>query len=570
MPKVNHSYCFLIANDPSVCPFLGPHDTVLLQDVKARLVKKCLTCEYFRSDLEQLRQEQGALFDVMLILLDELIHMRENYTVTRRELDVAVKLADETIQRSHKLTQLSEALEIRDEILNILLHLTDTLGWTLDPHEIIHRGLIAFTAGTSFGFNRGVALLMDGEVLRGTFALGPRDEEEANRIWNDILHKGLTAIDLISAPVETLDYERERAKFQDWLDRLTFTVDDPPFKQAFEQAHVMRVDPQMEIAPRLRDFYQQTPFWILPLFTHVERPLGVILVDNFLTHRDAMPEDLRAMRIVAKEIALALERGLAHTELQQQLQRLQQINQLVQDNQAVILKLREDMAAGEMILQLTHSVKNPVVAIGGLARLLNRKLGQHATHGRYTQAIVQESMRLEEMLKDFVKYVDARYASDKEPVDVNQLISVLCQEKERLWQAMKVTPHVQLQADAPMVLANRRQLYNCLENLVNNAIEAMPNGGSLFLETACDTDGWLTVRVADTGQGMPEEALQNLFKPFFTTKPTGSGLGLYTAKEIIEGLGGNLSIICEPGSGCAVHMKIPSMKEVHHAYNSRH
>jgi signal transduction histidine kinase len=567
MPKIGDSYCFLIADDPSVCPFISEQDTVLVKDVRARLSQKCLTCEYFRIDLEQLRQEQGPLFEVMLMLLDELTHINENYDLTQRELDVAVKLADETIQRGHKLAKLSEALEIRDEILDILFYLTDTLGWTLNPNEIIYRGLVAFTAGTSFGFNRGVALLMHDDMLKGTFALGPRDEEEANRIWNDILDKGLTAIDLVGASAETLDYERERAKFQDWLEQLTFTVDDAPFKQAFELANVMRVDPEMEIAPRLRDFYHRTPFWILPLFTHVERPLGVMIVDNFLTHRDAMPEDLRAMWIVAKEIALALERGLAHAELQEKLQKLQEANRIVQDNQAVILKLREDMAASEMVLQLTHSVKNPVVAIGGLARLLNRKLGQHSAHARYTQAIVQESTRLEEMLKDFVKFVDARYSSEKEPVNVNQLITVLCQEKERLWHAMKVTRHVKLEAGAPTLLANRRQFYNCLENLVNNAVEAMPGGGDLFLETAFD-DGWLTVRVADTGQGMPEEVLQNLFKPFFTTKPTGSGLGLYTAKEIIEGLGGNISIICEPGSGCAVHMKVPSMKEAHYVNHS--
>jgi len=55
--------------------------------------------------------------------------------------------------------------------------------------------------------------------------------------------------------------------------------------------------------------------------------------------------------------------------------------------------------------------------------------------------------------------------------------------------------------------------------------------------------------------------LRNLFKPFFTTKPTGSGLGLYTAKEIIEGLGGSINIICQPGGGCAVYLKIPPVSE---------
>ncbi|MBI3949318.1 MAG: hybrid sensor histidine kinase/response regulator, partial [Acidobacteria bacterium] len=58
--------------------------------------------------------------------------------------------------------------------------------------------------------------------------------------------------------------------------------------------------------------------------------------------------------------------------------------------------------------------------------------------------------------------------------------------------------------------------------------------------------------------------------PFFTTKPTGSGLGLYTAKEIIEGLGGSINIVCEPGSGCAVYVKIPPVREEAHGNYSGH
>jgi signal transduction histidine kinase len=534
MPKFGEKYCFLIPDDPSVCPFITEKDTALLRDLKRRLRQKCLTCDYFRQDLEQLRREQNPAFDVGLMLLDE------------------------TLLRGRMLTKFSESLEIRDEMLDILLHLSNTLEWTLDPHEIIYKGLVAFTAGTSFGFNRGVALLANDGRLQGTFALGPRNQDEANQIWKDLTDQGLTMVDLLLYSPEA--YERERAKFQWLLDSLSFALTDPPFEQAFELATVLRVNPDMEMAPTLRDFYQQTTVWVLPLFSHVKIPLGVILVDNFLTQQDILLEDTRAMQIFAKEISLALERGLAYTELREKLQRLEEANRQIQEDQAVILKLKEDIAAGEMVLQLTHSVKNPIVAIGGLARQLNRKLGWQVAYSKYIQAIVREATRLEEMLKDFVRFVDARYASDKEWVNVNQVITVLCQEKERLWQTMKIKGHVKLNDDMPLVLADRRQLYNCLENLVNNAIEAMPAGGTLFLETDFDDD-LLTIRVADTGLGMPEEALRNLFKPFFTTKATGSGLGLYTAKEILEGLGGTINIICEPGNGCTVLVKIPWKEE---------
>jgi signal transduction histidine kinase len=543
MPKVGESYCFLIPNDPSVCPFIEEHETVLLRDLDKRLRKKCLGCEYFRSDLEQLRHEQSPLFEVALMLLDE------------------------TLWRGKKLAAFSESLDIRDEMLDILLRLSNTIELTLDPHEILYKGLVAFTAGTSFGFNRGVALLTDHDELRGEFALGPLDREEASHIWREINDKGLTVADLLRYVPDT--YERERAKFQQALRRLTFTIDEPPFQQAFEMDAVLRVDPVMEIAPALREFYQQTTFWVLPLFSHLKVPLGAILVDNFLNQPDRALEDddTRAMRIFAREISLALERGLAYAQLQEKLGTLEEAHRQIQENQAKILRLKEELAVGEMVLQLTHSVKNPIVAIGGLARQLNRKTSQHPIYSKYTHAIVQEATRLEETLQDFVKFVEARYPSEHEPVSVNRMVTVLCQEKERLLQSMKIVCHLRLKDGLPDIRANRRQIYNCLENLVTNAMEAMPHGGDLSIETDFEREQ-VIVKVADTGAGISEEGLSNLFKPFFTTKPTGSGLGLYTAKQIIENLGGSIHVACELGSGCTVFVRIPPAGESNHGNHS--
>jgi hypothetical protein len=464
-------------------------------------------------------------------------------------------LLDETIHRGQKLLKSSESLEIRDEMLDILLYLSNTLALALDAQEIIYKGLVAFTAGTSFGFNRGIALLSQNGGIRGVFALGPRDPSEAGRIWSEITEKGITTVDMLAYSPEA--FAKEHEKFQDVLQTLRFDLDDPPFKQAFELGGaVLQVAAHDPVAPPLREFYGDIPFRVVPLFSHLKVPLGVILLDNFLTPREVSLEDTRAMQIFAREISLALERSLAHTQLQEKIKTLEEAYRRIHEDQELILKLKEGMAAGEMVLQLTHSIKNPIVAIGGLARQMNRKLGKQSVYSKYVTAIVHEATRLEEMLKDFVRFVDSRYTFERELVHLNRMVEALYREKERFFRAAKIKCHIRLGEIVQPILGNSRQIYNCLENLINNSIEAMPNGGELFIETGFDGK-FVTIKVSDTGPGMPEEALKNLFKPFFTTKPIGSGLGLYTSKGVIEGLGGSINVICEPGSGCAVFMKIP-------------
>jgi hypothetical protein len=544
MPKIGDSYCFLIRNDPTVCPFISPDDEVLLSDLTKRLRHRCLACDFFRQDLDGLRQQEHPAFAVNLLLLEEVL------------------------KRGQKLAKFSQAQEMHDEMLDILLHLSNTLELALDTDEIIYKGLVAFTAGTSFGFNRGLVLLEENGQLHGAFALGPRDSQEAERIWGEIVEKGITTIDLLSYSAEA--FGREREKFQGILRRFSFGTDDAPFNRAFDLGGVVvRVGADDPVAPALREFYGQIPFWVVPLFSLGRIPLGVILVDNFLTPREVSVEDTRAMQIFAREISLALERGVAYQQLEEKIQNLQQAQRRIREDQELILKLKEGMAAGEMVLQLTHSIKNPIVAIGGLARQLNRKLGQNSTYAKYVTAIVQESSRLEEMLKDFVKFVDAQYASEREPVLINQVVDVLFREKERLFQAAHIDCRLRLGDGLRPILGNNRQVYNCLENLINNSIEAMTDGGDLFIETGFD-GSFVTIKVRDTGPGMPEEALNNLFKPFFTTKPIGSGLGLYTAKGVIEGLGGSINVICEPGAGCAVYIRIPPMENGDNGNNSGH
>lgn len=128
----------------------------------------------------------------------------------------------------------------------------------------------------------------------------------------------------------------------------------------------------------------------------------------------------------------------------------------------------------------------------------------------------------------------------------------------------KVTLHLEV-ADGLAVDANYTELQQVLLNLSLNAIQAMPNGGRLTLRAApaADTHGddWLRISVTDEGIGMDADTLSHLFNPFFTTKATGTGLGLISCKRIIEGAHGSIHVDSQPGVGTRFDLLLP-MREI--------
>jgi len=112
----------------------------------------------------------------------------------------------------------------------------------------------------------------------------------------------------------------------------------------------------------------------------------------------------------------------------------------------------------------------------------------------------------------------------------------------------------------PPVLGDFNQLQQCIINLIFNAIDAMPNGGTLNLEGRCDsTTGFVFIKVKDSGPGIPEEDIPHIFEPFFTTKKEGYGvgLGLSTIYGIMERHKGTVTIENRSGQGAAFILKLP-------------
>ena len=112
-------------------------------------------------------------------------------------------------------------------------------------------------------------------------------------------------------------------------------------------------------------------------------------------------------------------------------------------------------------------------------------------------------------------------------------------------------------ADLPLIWADRTLVARAFTNLAENALQAMPSGGSLRVTASPTGEGALMIRFADSGAGMDEATVARAFEPFFSTKAGGSGLGLANAKRAIEREGGSIAIASSPGVGTTITVTLP-------------
>jgi signal transduction histidine kinase len=119
-----------------------------------------------------------------------------------------------------------------------------------------------------------------------------------------------------------------------------------------------------------------------------------------------------------------------------------------------------------------------------------------------------------------------------------------------------VSVHTQLQADLPFITAVPDQLTQVCLNLIINAVEAMPHGGTLTV-TAAQRDRWLAIEVQDTGSGLTPDEAARIFEPFYTTKADGTGLGLAVSYGIIQQHGGRIEVASAPGQGTRFTVFLP-------------
>ncbi len=212
-------------------------------------------------------------------------------------------------------------------------------------------------------------------------------------------------------------------------------------------------------------------------------------------------------------------------------------------------------ALGQMVAEITHEIKNPLMMIGGFAQQLMRETDDEKNLKKL-HIITEEIRRLERLLADLKEFYQVR-TPVSEPVDIKGLLEKVFSLVQEECERHNIQTEVTLDERALTVLGDRGRLEQVFLNLVKNAIEAMESGGKIWIQSRLSGDK-VEIMVKDEGCGISEQDRDKVFAPFFTTKKHGTGLGLCISKRIIEDHGGSSFFLeSEEGKGTTFKIRLP-------------
>lgn len=240
--------------------------------------------------------------------------------------------------------------------------------------------------------------------------------------------------------------------------------------------------------------------------------------------------------------------------------------------QSEVIRSEKLSSVGRLAAGIAHEIGNPIGIILGYIELLRHTATSPADSADVLKRLENEVMRIDAIIRELLSFSRPAPVSPH-PIPVNRTIeeATSFMKHQRAFQSIELEMH--LAGCLPHVMADERQLQQVLVNLFLNAMDAMPQGGTLSIATALNSsdrdlspkspagEPLISITVGDTGTGISPQELSNIFDPFYTSKSPGkgTGLGLSVCLSIIESFGGTLSVESEPGRGSAFTILLPAL-----------
>jgi signal transduction histidine kinase len=259
--------------------------------------------------------------------------------------------------------------------------------------------------------------------------------------------------------------------------------------------------------------------------------------------------------------AFEKEMNTVYDRLEEKSRELEQKNITLLESQAKLLQSEKMAAVGQLASGVAHEINNPLGIILGFAQSVVKRLKDADPLTMPLKTIEREAMRCKNLVQDLLIFSRASGSAPRDDIDLNETVEttlplLLVQTKMSGIKFIKEPG-----TGIPRIQANKAQLQQVLINLAGNAIDAMPDGGTLTVTTSLSRKlpNHVELRVQDTGSGIPKDIQKNIFEPFFTTKEIGkgTGLGLSLIYEIVRKHGGTIEVESEEGKGAVFTIALP-------------
>ncbi|MDY7040143.1 MAG: response regulator [Chloroflexota bacterium] len=289
--------------------------------------------------------------------------------------------------------------------------------------------------------------------------------------------------------------------------------------------------------------------------------IGVLSVDNKVSNTPFTESDVYLLSALADYAAIAIVNSRLFTEVKSFSEELEQKvverTTELQQTQEQLIQSEKLASIGQLAAGVAHELNNPISVMLGFAQAILRKLPKDDPLGKPLSTIEREGLRCKGIIQNLLDFARRRKPA-LQPTDVNEVLEAACSLIEHQIALDNVAVMKGYDPNLPRVLADANQLQQVFVNIIVNARDAMPQGGTLRLTTR-SLGNEVQIIFSDTGIGIPPEQVKRIFDPFFTTKEVGqgTGLGLSVSYGIIEQHGGSIEVESEVGVGTTFILKLP-------------
>lgn len=280
--------------------------------------------------------------------------------------------------------------------------------------------------------------------------------------------------------------------------------------------------------------------------------------------RSYAPHEIRSAEILGVQMASLLERARLYDEANRLYGDLKQSYDELARTQQELVRHERLAALGELAAVMAHEVRNPLGVIFNSLTTLKRLLRPTGDSEMLLNMVGEEADRLNRIVGDLLDFVRP-YELVKKQVAVEPIIASAVDAAAQSTLNANVRVVTEFPKELPSFPVDAHLLKQALVNLIVNAAQAMPRGGTVTVRATVESMGgvpWLTVKVRDEGVGLSQRASAKMFQPFFTTKATGTGLGLAVVKRIVDAHLGEVSAKAnEDGEGTTFTVRFPPTSE---------